>query len=182
MKAEKTVQATELEKVRSIMTAPGIVLTGISITFLILMIPFTVKADGILPADYPNAALINEGRQLFFNETFDGNGRTCGSCHPENNNFTLDAKYIAGLEVDDALFAGERPAPNPLAENFEKPELMHKLGLVLENSNGFDDPEHNYTMRSVPHLLAMRSSITPPSELANDGTNTPPVERTGWGW
>ena len=27
-------------------------------------------------------ALVEEGRRLFFEETFGGNGRTCGSCHP----------------------------------------------------------------------------------------------------
>ena len=26
--------------------------------------------------------LIAKGRDLFFNETFAGNGRTCGTCHP----------------------------------------------------------------------------------------------------
>ena len=78
------------------------------------------------------------------------------------------------------MFVAERAQPNPLAENFEKPALMRKLGLILENTNGFDDPEHNYTMRSVPHMLAMRSSITAPSAMADDGTRWPPVERTGW--
>jgi len=138
-------------------------------------------ANGITPADYPNAALINEGRELFFNETFNGNGRTCGTCHPATNNFTLDPAFIASLPADDPLFVAERPEPNPLSKNFEKPELMRKLGLILENTNGFDDLENNFTMRSVPHLLALRSTITPPSEAANDGTTVPPDQRTGWG-
>jgi cytochrome c peroxidase len=156
-----------------------------SLTMMSMLIPsilFSIDAhaDGILPADYPNAALINEGRELFFNETFDGNGRTCGSCHPEQNNFTVDPSFIAKLPADDPLFIAERVQPNPLSENFEKPELMHKLGLVLENTNGFDDLQNNFTMRSVPHLLAMRFSVTAPSVLANDGSSIPPDERTGW--
>lgn len=137
-------------------------------------------ADGILPAHYPNAGLINRGRQVFFKETFNGNGRTCGTCHPENNNHTLDPTFIATLPDDDPLFVAERPAPNPLARNFEKPELMRKVGLILENTNGFSDLENNFTMRSVPHLLGMRTSLSPPSELASDGTDLPPNERTGW--
>jgi len=140
-----------------------------------------LHANGITPADYPDAALINEGRRLFFNETFNGNGRTCGSCHPAANNYTLDPAFIAGLPASDPLFVAERPEPNPLSKNFEKPELMRKLGLILENTNGFDDLENNFTLRSVPHLLALRSTITPPSEAANDGTTLPPDERTGWG-
>ena len=141
----------------------------------------SLYANGITPADYPDAALINEGRELFLNETFDGNGRTCSTCHPPGNNFTLDPAFIASLPADDPLFVAERPEPNPLSSNFEKPELMHKLGLVLENTNGFDDLENNFTMRSVPHLLALHSTIKPPSEAANDGTTVPPDERTGWG-
>ena len=32
----------------------------------------------------PQTALIAKGRDLFFNETFNGNGRTCGTCHRED--------------------------------------------------------------------------------------------------
>jgi len=40
------------------------------------------------------ARLIARGEDLFFNETFNGNGRTCGTCHPVENNFTLDPGFI----------------------------------------------------------------------------------------
>ena len=65
-------------------------------------------------------------------------------------------------------------------QNFEKPELMRKAGLILANTNGFGDLENNFTMRSVPHTLAMSTSAIPPSDIANDGTTNPPVHRTGW--
>ena len=136
---------------------------------------------GIMPSDYPDAELINDGREIFLYETFDGNGRTCGTCHLEDNNFTIDPKAIAKLPDDDPLFIAEIEDDNPLAENFEKPELMRKLGLILANTNGLGDLEHSFTMRSVPHMLAMRTSITPPSDAANDGTTVVPDERTGWG-
>jgi len=139
--------------------------------------PLVFSNGGITPDDYPNAALINEGRRLFFNETFDGNGRTCGTCHAEDNNFTIDPKSISKLSDNDPLFVAERKGNNPLKHDFEKPELMHKLGLILENTNGF---ENGFTMRSVPHMLAMRTSITRPTDNANDGTSNPPDERTGW--
>ena len=136
----------------------------------------SAHAHGITPKRYPDAKLINLGRKLFFNETFNGNGRTCGSCHPEDNNFTIDPKFIARLADDDPLFSAEFvPA---LSENFEKPALMRKVGLILENTNGFDDLQTNFTMRSVPHLLAMRTSLAPPMEF--DGTDIPPDDRTGW--
>ena len=135
---------------------------------------------GITPDDYPNAALINEGRDLFFNETFNGNGRTCGTCHAEDNNFTIDPRSISKLPSDDPLFVAERGGNNPLKDNFEEPELMRKVGLIKENTNGFGDLEHSFTMRSVNHTLALRTSLTPPSDVANDGTSNPPDQRTGW--
>ena len=41
--------------------------------------------------------LISKGAKLFFEETFKGNGRTCGTCHPASNNFTIDPAFIATL-------------------------------------------------------------------------------------
>src|SRR5690349_13376443 len=38
------------------------------------------------------------GGSIFFQETFNGNGRTCGTCHSAQNNTTLDVPFINGLE------------------------------------------------------------------------------------
>ena len=48
--------------------------------------------------------LIATGEALFFFETFDGNGRTCGTCHRALNNLTIDV--TASLTTDRA------PAPH----------------------------------------------------------------------
>jgi cytochrome c553 len=113
------------------------------------------------------AELVEKGRQIFFNETFAGNGRTCGTCHPATNNFTLDPKFIARLPADDPLFVAEfNPA---LAKNFENPRLMRAFGLILENLDGFDDLDNRFVMRGVPHTLALRTSIASPAG-----------PRTGW--
>ncbi|MGH7150223.1 MAG: hypothetical protein ACREIU_05980, partial [Planctomycetota bacterium] len=45
---------------------------------------------------------VEVGSDLFFNETFNGNGRTCGTCHPANNNVTIDPTFIATLPPTDA--------------------------------------------------------------------------------
>ncbi len=58
--------------------------------------------------------LVELGEQLFNNETFDGNGRTCGTCHRSNNNFTIDPTFMATLPATDLLF---------IAEDVTKPEL-----------------------------------------------------------
>jgi cytochrome c peroxidase len=118
------------------------------------------------------AALVAEGERFFFTETFDGNGRTCGTCHPAENNFTVDPQFIATLPPDDPLFVAEF---NPdLAEHFEIPALMRQFGLILENADGFDDLANKFVMRGVPHLLGLRTTAP--------ATN-PPIsgaELTGW--
>ncbi|HKB14530.1 MAG TPA: hypothetical protein VKF62_00610, partial [Planctomycetota bacterium] len=121
--------------------------------------------------------LVAKGADLFFNETFAGNGRTCGSCHPAENNLTIDPAFIATLPPRDPLFVAEF-VPE-LSRNFEKPELMRKAGLVLENVDGFDDLEHRFVMRGVPHTLAMGTSIAAPPPTAEE-TAVLPAERTGW--
>ena len=118
------------------------------------------------PTD-PQAALVAKGRQLFFNETFGGNGRTCGTCHPVENNLTLDARFIAGLPKSDPLFVAEFvPA---LRQNFENPRLMREFAMILENLDGFGDLANRFVMRSIPHTLALRTSIASPAG-----------PRTGW--
>jgi len=121
--------------------------------------------------------LVAEGAKLFFEETFEGNGRTCGTCHPAENNLTIDPDFIAQLPPRDPLFVAEFvPA---LARNFEKPELMRKVGLILENVDGFDDLENRFAMRGVPHTLALATSITAPPPTGSEPA-VPPLERTGW--
>ncbi|HEY7448158.1 MAG TPA: hypothetical protein VH702_08405 [Vicinamibacterales bacterium] len=115
----------------------------------------------------PDQELIAKGRDLFFTETFNGNGRTCGTCHPAENNFALDAAFIATVPADNPLFVAEFvPA---LQKNFENPKLMREFGLILENLDGFDDLPNKFTMRGVPHVLGLRTSVN-----SSDGP------RTGW--
>lgn len=119
------------------------------------------------PPPDPQARLVAEGREIFFKETFNGNGRTCGTCHPAENNFTLDPAFIARLPNTDPLFVAEF---NPdLKKNFENPTLMRQFGLILENLDGFDDLDKKFVMRGVPHVLALRTSV-----------DSPQGPRTGW--
>lgn len=147
------------------------------------------------PIPNPSTSLqlsITRGRKSFFNETFNGNGRTCGTCHREDANLTIDAEFIDDLPPNDPIFVAEfMPA---LAQNFENPVLMRKLGLILENPDGFDNLPSKFVMRGVPHTLALlQNTLTPvpavPGATPNpdgsipsqDGTTVPPRERTGWG-
>ena len=119
------------------------------------------------PMPPPENGLIPRGREIFFNETFDGNGRTCGTCHRAEESFTLSPAFIATLPPDDPLFVAET---NPdLALNFENPRLMREFAMILENQDGFEDLASNFNMRGIPHTLGLRTSV--------DSRGGP---RTGW--
>ncbi|MGH6952078.1 MAG: c-type cytochrome, partial [Vitreimonas sp.] len=120
------------------------------------------------PAPPEPPSLVERGREIFFTETFGGNGRTCATCHRAEDNFGLSTAFIATLPPDDPLFVAEtQPA---LARGFEAPRQMRANGLILENLDGFDNLDSKFTLRGVPHVLAMRTSVA-----SADGP------RTGWG-
>lgn len=106
----------------------------------------------------PADDLVSRGERIFLTETFDGNGRTCGSCHRPTDNFSLSPAFIAALPDDDPLFIAETDAK--LMRNFENPRLMREFALILENQDGFDDLENNFNMRGIPHTLALRTSVS----------------------
>jgi hypothetical protein len=132
---------------------------------------------GSMKAPAPRDPKVARGRDLFFNETFGGNGRTCGTCHPASNNFTIDPAFIATLPATDPLFL---PDFNPdLKENFENTKLIRQVGLIMENLDGFDDLKNKFTMRGVPHTLGLANSIAsrtgPHAGWSGDGA---PGDRT----
>ncbi|MEQ1709067.1 MAG: hypothetical protein ABL864_12135 [Terricaulis sp.] len=105
----------------------------------------------------PPPSLVDRGRELFFNETFAGNGRTCATCHRAEDNFGLTPNFIATLPADDPLFVAEsQPA---LARGFEAPAQMRPNSLIRENLDGFQDLDNVFTLRGVPHTLGLRTSV-----------------------
>jgi hypothetical protein len=159
---------------------------GIGLAGLAAMSPGPLTATPVDPeilrriepkADTPKLSkeqLIEKGRVLFSNETFEGNGRTCATCHPVTNNFTIDPAFIATLPDDDPLFVAEF---NPDLEKLEKPRLMRKFGVILENLDGFDRPG---VMRAVPHNLGMPMSIRTDPENPLPGPEGERVHALGW--
>jgi hypothetical protein len=122
--------------------------------------------------------LVRRGAKLFFEETFAGNGRTCGTCHRAERNLTIDAAFIATLPPSDPLFVFERVAGlGPLEDG----PLLRGAGLIRENVDGFEAPESFFVQRSVNHTFAMGTSL----DFMNGGFSTapssPPEHRTGWG-
>jgi hypothetical protein len=111
-----------------------------------------------------------DGAGVFFRETFEGNGRSCGTCHPAENNQTIDGPdFIDGLPDSDPLFVAEQRPPTDPISQLEVPILMRKHKLIVENVDGLDDPTVKFVMRGVPHSLSLATSTNP-----DDGL------RTGW--
>ncbi len=145
------------------------------------LLPKLAMADTLSDLTPVLGAQVALGRQLFHNETFGGNGRTCGTCHRQDNNFTIDPNYIAKLPNNDPLFVAET---NPALAGLENGDLLRKFGLILTNVDGpgFD------VFRSVSHTLALSTSSV--SENTNPAPPFTPGEftaddvlqgATGWG-
>ena len=113
------------------------------------------------------------GADIFFRESFDGNGRTCGSCHPAANNFTIDRPFIDALRAgnpNDPLFVADN---NAALGELESSDLGDFAG-IREHVDSFDNPP---VSRGVPHTLSLATSLKPDP---GDGTGNPAVQRTGW--
>jgi hypothetical protein len=128
-------------------------------------------------------ALVDHGEKLFFLGTFSGNGRTCGTCHPAENSFTLDPPFIAQMFANnpfDPLFLAEFDPNLDSTQNgglmFEQPILMHAFAVILENLDGFQNLQTEFVMRAVSHTFAQDMQRLKPVV-----GQSPPKERTGWG-
>lgn len=98
------------------------------------------------------SAEVCAGADIFFRETFDGNGRTCGTCHRAEDNFTISPEFITTLPNNDALFIAEH---NPDLSTLEKPEILREFAMIVENVDGQDDLDNKFTLRSIQHTLSL---------------------------
>lgn len=167
--------------------AAGFALTGAATIYDRLFRGY-VRAGGsdssqgqIVQGDTALWDLIARGRRIFRGERFQGNGRACGTCHAESNNFTIDPAFVSTLPESDPLFVHERAAD--LARNFEDAGLLRSHGLILANADGLDNLREKFTLRSVPFLQAIGTqSRAPEPGFFIDFTGGPlsPPERVGW--
>lgn len=77
---------------------------------------------------------IDEGFRLFNNETFGGNGRTCGTCHLPDQNYNISPTDIQRLpkKQRDLVFATNTPG-------LENATLVRKLALFNIGPGNADD-------------------------------------------
>jgi cytochrome c peroxidase len=142
---------------------------------LAALVPSIVEAAERI--DLREQKLVERGEQLFTTETFGGNGRTCASCHPERNNFTIDPAFIATLPKSDPLFVAET---NPDLAKLENSKALREHALITENLDGFDRPG---VLRGVPHTLGLGNSMSPDDDDDSDQVfpdGSRPVSALGW--
>ena len=65
---------------------------------------------------------VDRGQALFLTETFQGNGRTCGTCHRPDENFSISPETIRALPPGDPMFVP--------VEGLEDPVKLRADGLV----------------------------------------------------
>jgi hypothetical protein len=143
------------------------------------ILPPEIKAK--IPPRAPGAlsrlrslAEINKGRQLFERGTFDGNGRTCATCHAAREGFALSPADVRRRKASDPLFIFEQV---PALAALENGEALRARALICENVDGFRNDDGSAipcVLRSVPHTLSLSQSINPQ-------TGFPRVHALGWG-
>ncbi len=115
------------------------------------------------------------GADLFFSETFGGNGRTCATCHFATENYTLPAN-LSGIPADDPLFIADPDHPDYVPElelcGVDCDAILDN-GLILVNADGANngpDGFPSYSMRSVPHTLSLPATLDPGPGGVGDAT------------
>jgi cytochrome c peroxidase len=135
------------------------------------------NSSGLMAA-FAEAPIADQGRNLFFLETFRGNGRTCLTCHLPGAAFSLPPQVIpAGDGTTPGDFPGMTPIPptDPLfiaeqvaaLSGLESPGRMRGgQGLILENIDGFAAAP---VFRASPPMLNLKH--TSPFGLSGETAN-----------
>ena len=117
------------------------------------------------------------GARVFFDEDFDGNGRTCATCHRAENSMTIDPAFVQTLPNSDPLFVAENES-DPFDLAGLETSALRPFAAIKENVDGFEDNDNKFAIRGVPHVLSMSTSLVPDPADGTDSASF--VERTGW--
>jgi hypothetical protein len=109
---------------------PAITTQSLSAIVFIAM-AITSVASVAQPISMEEALLIDEGFDIFMEETFEGNGRTCGTCHVPSQQYTISPDFISTLSGGDLALVFASVVPG-----LENPTLVEQFGLF--NTGGGD--------------------------------------------
>src|SRR5262245_52489284 len=88
---------------------------------LCLAAPSSGQAQLVTPRE---ALLVDEGFRVFTEETFDGNGRKCSTCHIPEANYSISPEDIAELSDKDRALVFAENVPG-----LEESALINDLAL-----------------------------------------------------
>ncbi len=90
----------------------------------VLLAAGMISAPSAWAFDVKSAKLIDKGFKIFTNETFNGNGRTCSTCHIPKDDYTISPADLATLSAHDKdlVFATHN-------SQLENRILVNKYGL-----------------------------------------------------
>ena len=119
------------------------------------------------PITREEAEQIDEGFRVFNEETFEGNGRTCGTCHVPSEQYTIGPGFIKKLKKKDKDLLMAKSVPG-----LENLTLVEKLGVFNAGPGDamVEYPEGPF--RSAQQVTAMNVTT-----LDFTGTR----QRLGWG-
>jgi hypothetical protein len=111
---------------------------------------FDPPFDNNNPFDKDTLEMVDAGRDLFMNETFGGNGRTCGTCHIPTAHYTITPSDIQKLTpAEKALvMAGTNT-------QLENPELVNEFALFNVNTHFGAGTEGNIAAPDGPFRASM---------------------------
>jgi cytochrome c peroxidase len=115
----------------------GIIVASLGVVIIICSLFLSATAQAITASE---AIVINQGFQIFTTQTFDGNGRTCSTCHLPQADFTISPADIPTLSAHDRtlVFAANVGPGKAGSGSLENQTLVQKLGLfnINEGVNG----------------------------------------------
>ena len=91
---------------------------------ILASLSFVFSSAGAQSITAEEAALVDEGFRIFTEETFEGNGRTCSTCHVPEEQYTIGPDFIKGLKGAelDLVLASNLPG-------LENPTLVEELAV-----------------------------------------------------
>lgn len=124
------------------------------------------------PITQQEAELIDEGFRIFNEETFEGNGRTCGTCHVPSQQYSISPEFIKKLkgEEKDLVLATNVPG-------LENPTLVTELA-VFNTGPGVATVEYpEGPFRAAQQITALNTTtldfLGTRQMLGWDGTGSP---------
>lgn len=136
---------------------------------------FASTAIAITPEE---ANLIDEGFRLFTEETFDGNGRVCATCHIPERHYTIGPRDIRRLSRADRDLVFARNVPD-----LENDTLVSRLGLFNIGpgvGSGSAPVEGEATFRGSMAVAGLDVTTFDNFPQGPAAPSPTPVTRLGW--